>query len=67
MVPLFGKIVNSLVKDIVMPPVGVLTGGIDFSNHFINLSDESYATLAEAQAAGANTEVLPALLSKHFY
>ena len=51
----FGKIVNSLVQDIVMPPVGVLIGGIDFSSHFINLSEESYATLAEAQAAGAAT------------
>ncbi|MCK5260260.1 MAG: large conductance mechanosensitive channel protein MscL [Candidatus Omnitrophica bacterium] len=51
----FGKIVNSLVADVVMPPVGVLIGGIDFSNHFINLSGESYATLAEAQAAGAAT------------
>ncbi len=51
----FGKIVNSLVQDVVMPPVGVLIGGINFSNHFINLSDESYATLAEAQAAGAAT------------
>ena len=51
----FGKIVNSLVQDVVMPPVGVLIGGIDFSNHFINLSGKSYATLAEAQAAGAAT------------
>lgn len=51
----FGKIVNSLVADVVMPPVGVLIGGIDFSNHFISLSGESYATLAEAQAAGAAT------------
>ena len=51
----FGKIVNSLVVDIVMPPVGVVIGGIDFSNNFINLSGESYATLAEAQVAGAAT------------
>lgn len=51
----FGKIVNSLVKDVVMPPVGVLIGGVDFSNHFIALSDGTYTTLAEAQAAGATT------------
>ncbi len=51
----FGKIVNSLVQDVVMPPVGVLTGGIDFSNHFINLSGGTYATLAEAKEAGAAT------------
>lgn len=51
----FGKIVDSLVKDLVMPPVGALTGGIDFSNHFISLSGKSYATLAEAKAAGAST------------
>ena len=51
----FGKIVSSLVGDVVMPTVGVLTGGVDFSNHFINLSGESYTTLAEAQAAGAVT------------
>jgi len=51
----FGKIVNSLVKDIVMPPVGVMTGGIDFTNHFLSISGKSYETLAEAQAAGAAT------------
>lgn len=51
----FGKIVNSLVKDIVMPPVGALTGGIDFTNKFVNLSGGAYATLAEAQEAGATT------------
>lgn len=47
----FGKIVNSLVQDVVMPPVGVLIGGIDFSDHFIRLSGKSYATLTEARAA----------------
>ncbi|MCK5012623.1 MAG: large conductance mechanosensitive channel protein MscL [Candidatus Omnitrophica bacterium] len=51
----FGKIVNSLVQDVVMPPVGVLIGGIDFSDHFIRLSGKSYATLTEARAAGAAT------------
>jgi large conductance mechanosensitive channel len=51
----FTTIVNSLVKDIIMPPVGLVTGGVDFSNIFITLSGGSYATLAEAQAAGAAT------------
>ncbi|MDP8213315.1 MAG: large conductance mechanosensitive channel protein MscL [Candidatus Zapsychrus exili] len=52
----FGKIVSSLVNDIVMPPLGILIGGIDFSNHFIVLSGTgTYATLAEAKAAGATT------------
>lgn len=51
----FGAIVKSLVSDIVMPPIGLLLGGVDFSNLFINLSGGSYASLAEAQAAGAAT------------
>lgn len=51
----FGAIVSSLVNDIVMPPIGYLMGGIDFSNFFINLSDQDYASLAEAQKAGAAT------------
>jgi large conductance mechanosensitive channel len=51
----FTAIVNSLVNDILMPPLGFLVGGVDFSNLFINLSAESYASLAEAQAAGAPT------------
>jgi large conductance mechanosensitive channel len=51
----FGKIVASLVSDVIMPPIGKLMGGVDFSNLFINLSSESYATLAEAQKAGAAT------------
>ena len=50
----FGKIVTSLVNDILMPPIGFLTGKVDFSNLFISLSG-SYASLAEAQAAGAPT------------
>lgn len=48
----FGKIVASLVSDIIMPPVGMLIGGVDFSNLFINLSSTPAATLAEAQQAG---------------
>ncbi len=51
----FGKIVTSLVNDIIMPPIGLLLGKVDFSNLFLNLSDKSYATLAEAKAAGAAT------------
>lgn len=51
----FGKIIDSLVKDILMPPLGLLLGGLDFSNHFITLKGDRFATLAEAQAAGAVT------------
>lgn len=51
----FGKIVTSLVNDIIMPPIGLLLGKVDFSNLFINLSDKDYSTLAEAKAAGAAT------------
>jgi large conductance mechanosensitive channel len=51
----FGKIVTSLVNDILMPPVGLLLGRVDFSNLFLNLSGQSYASLAEAKAAGAAT------------
>ena len=49
-----GKVVGSLVKDILMPPLGLILGKVDFSSLFINLGG-SYATLAEAQAAGAPT------------
>lgn len=51
----FGKIVTSLVDDIIMPLVGLLIGGIDFSNLFINLSKTNYSTLAAAEEAGAAT------------
>lgn len=51
----FTTIVNSLVKDILMPPIGYLMGGIDFSNFFITLKGESFDTLAAAQEAGAVT------------
>jgi len=51
----FGRIVSSLVSDVLMPPIGLLLGGVDFSNLFINLSSQPYASLAEAQAAGAPT------------
>ena len=46
----FGKIVASLVSDILMPPIGYMLGGVDFSNLFINLGGAPAATLAEAQA-----------------
>lgn len=51
----FGKIVTSLVNDVLMPPIGKLTGGVDFSSLYINLSGAAYASLAEAQKAGAAT------------
>ncbi|HUV90156.1 MAG TPA: large conductance mechanosensitive channel protein MscL [Anaerolineae bacterium] len=51
----FGKIVTSFVNDILMPPVGLLLGKVDFANLFINLSGQPYATLADAKAAGAAT------------
>ena len=53
----FGKIVDSLVKDIIMPPVGVLLGKVDFSNLYFSIYPvgEHYNSLADAQAAGAVT------------
>jgi large conductance mechanosensitive channel len=51
----FGKIVSSLVDDMLMPPLGRILGRVDFSNLFINLSDKSFDTLAAAKAAGAPT------------
>ncbi len=51
----FGKIISSFVGDVLMPPIGLLLGKVDFSSLFINLSDKSYASLAEAKTAGAAT------------
>jgi len=51
----FGKIVSSLVGDVIMPPIGRLLGGIDFTSLFVNLTSTHYETLAEAQKAGAAT------------
>jgi large conductance mechanosensitive channel len=51
----FGKIVSSLVNDVIMPPIGQLMGNVDFSTLFVNLGEGSYATLAAAQEAGAAT------------
>jgi large conductance mechanosensitive channel len=49
----FGRIVTSLVNDVVMPPIGLLMGNLDFSNLFVNLSGSDYQSLADAEAAGA--------------
>src|SRR5437899_4573049 len=51
----FGKLVASVVEDVIMPPVGRLLGHVDFSGLFINLSGKTYETLAAAKAAGAPT------------
>ena len=51
----FGKIVSSFVADIMMPPLGLALGKVDFSNLFLALNGESYASLAAARAAGAPT------------
>lgn len=49
----FGKIVNSFVEDVIMPPIGLLLGKVDFSSLFINLSGKPYASFADAKKAGA--------------
>jgi large conductance mechanosensitive channel len=49
----FGKIVSSFVKDVLMPPIGLAMGNVDFSNLFVNLSDVGHTTLAAAKEAGA--------------
>jgi len=51
----FGKIVASFVEDVLMPPIGLLLGGGDFSNLFINLSGKDFPSVAAAKAAGAPT------------
>lgn len=48
-------LVKSLINDVIMPPIGMLLGKVDFSNLFINLSRTHYASLTEAKAAGAPT------------
>jgi len=50
-----GKVVSSLVNDILMPPIGLLLGNVDFGGLFLNLGSTSYATLSEAKKAGAPT------------
>ncbi len=49
----FGKIIDSLVKDVIMPPIGLLLGGVDFKHLYINLSNVEYETLEAAEKAGA--------------
>ena len=51
----FGKIISSVVNDVLMPPIGKLMGGVDFSNLFFTLGAEQYTTLDAAKAAGAAT------------
>ena len=51
----FGTVVKSFVSDVLMPPIGLLTGGMDFSNLYLNLSGTRYPSLADAQKAGAPT------------
>jgi large conductance mechanosensitive channel len=49
----FGKIVNSLVSDVVMPPIGMVMGKVDFSSLFVTLDGKAYATIKDAQTAAA--------------
>ena len=51
----FGKIVSSLVSDVIMPPIGLLIGKVDFSSLFVALNGSHYETIAAAKAAGAPT------------
>jgi len=51
----FGKIISSVVNDILMPPIGLILGNVDFSNLFLDMSGKGYTSLAEAQQAGAPT------------
>jgi len=51
----FGRIITSLVADVIMPPIGLLLGKVDFSTLFLNISGKPYVTLADAKAAGAAT------------
>lgn len=51
----FGKIITSFVNDVIMPPIGLLLGNVDFASLFLNLSGQPYKNIAEAKAAGAAT------------
>ena len=51
----FGKIVSSFVADVMMPPLSMLTGKVDFTNWFVSLTGGDYTTLTQAQQAGAVT------------
>ena len=66
----FGKIVSSRVSDVVMPPIGLAVGKVDFSSLYLNLSSNTYASLAEAQKAGGpvhqHGDRLPHRILRHF-
>ena len=49
----FGAVVTSLVNDIIMPPIGLITGGLDFKDHFLALNGQHYASIADAKKATA--------------
>jgi large conductance mechanosensitive channel len=51
----FGKIITSFVNDVLMPPIGLLLGGVDFADLFISLDGQTYESLAAAQEAGGAT------------
>jgi len=51
----FGKIVSSLVADVIMPPIGLIVGQVDFASLFVSLTGQSYASIAAAKEAGAPT------------
>jgi large conductance mechanosensitive channel len=51
----FGAVINSLVKDVIMPPIGLILGKVNFTNLFIDISGQNFKSLTDAQAAGAAT------------
>jgi large conductance mechanosensitive channel len=59
----FGRIITSLVNDVLMPPIGLFLGKVDFSSLFVNLSGTAYPTLAEAKKAGASVIAYGAFLN----
>ena len=63
----FSSIVNSLVNDVIMPIISLITGGIDFSNWFISLDGTKYATLSEAKDAGASVLAYGSFISAIIY
>ncbi len=59
----FGRIITSLVNDVIMPPIGLILGKVDFSSLFVNLSETPYASLADARKAGASVVAYGAFLN----
>ncbi len=59
----FGRIITSLVNDVIMPPIGLILGKVDFSSLFLNLSETPYASLADARKAGASVIAYGAFLN----